>query len=264
MRDIDKNVIDAYQAGATADQAAKMFGYKSSSACYHIMRKFGISRRNMSEVMTKRTCDHNFFENIDTEEKAYWLGFIAADGCVIDKKLTISLSRKDYNHINKFKKDIKSDNINKEVIWKSFNKEYNGCSITITSGKIVSDLFKCNIVPRKSLIGNPPTNIPNNLKRYFWRGMIDGDGWISHYKSGNTKRWKIGLCGNYNYLKEFNDFVKENFNYSVKISKQGNIFTLTYTKKDILPKLVKFLYEDCSVYLDRKKDKATLLIGSSL
>jgi hypothetical protein len=55
-------------------------------------------------------CDYHFFDKINTEEKAYWLGFIAADGCVTDKGcLQILLSRKDRDHLELFKKHINGE-----------------------------------------------------------------------------------------------------------------------------------------------------------
>jgi len=48
--------------------------------------------------------DENFFENIDTKEKAYWLGFLYADGYVSqsNNRLTLDLSKKDYQQLEKF------------------------------------------------------------------------------------------------------------------------------------------------------------------
>jgi len=54
----------------------------------------------------KHIFNHNFFETIDTEEKAYWLGFIAADGGLASNiyRLTIGLNQKDQNHLEKLLK----------------------------------------------------------------------------------------------------------------------------------------------------------------
>lgn len=52
------------------------------------------------------------FENIDTEEKAYWLGFLYADGCVGSKesKVELSLAEKDLRHMEKFRSFIGIEN----------------------------------------------------------------------------------------------------------------------------------------------------------
>lgn len=53
-----------------------------------------------NRVSRKYKFDENFFENIDTEEKAYWLGFIYADGAVFKRTLSIRLSTKDIHHLS--------------------------------------------------------------------------------------------------------------------------------------------------------------------
>ena len=60
------------------------------------------------------TLNENFFETIDTEDKAYWLGFIYADGYITKSKtgqhnLGIKLSIKDLAHLQKFALDIKTN-----------------------------------------------------------------------------------------------------------------------------------------------------------
>ena len=54
----------------------------------------------------------DYFEIIDTEEKAYWLGFLYADGCVARKgnyyNIKIDQALYDYEHVLKFKEAINS------------------------------------------------------------------------------------------------------------------------------------------------------------
>ena len=133
-----------------------------------IADKFGVSRhtikrviqehngkiRTTKETSRKYTNDDNFFEKIDTEEKAYWLGFIAADGYITTKRaqcnqqLGITLSEKDINHLEKFKKSLKATNpINIYEAWSScYNKNSKFARVLITSQKLVDDIKKFGIV----------------------------------------------------------------------------------------------------------------------
>ena len=80
-------------------------GLSKNGFHYHL-KKHGILRSN-------HYFNHNFFATIDSEEKAYWLGFLMADGYICDSskgqmKLIVNLGKKDYNHLNKWHKTISS------------------------------------------------------------------------------------------------------------------------------------------------------------
>lgn len=61
--------------------------------------------------------DENFFEKIDSEEKAYTLGFIAADGSVNIKNGLIKIEQKSENDdiLEKIAKALKYDNLIKNT-----------------------------------------------------------------------------------------------------------------------------------------------------
>ena len=77
--------------------------------------------------------DINYFDNINSFKKAYWLGFLSADGSLKNNKVQICLSDRD--HIEKFKEDLKSEHkisIN-NYLDKRTNKIYTSYSIQITN-----------------------------------------------------------------------------------------------------------------------------------
>lgn len=116
----------------------------------------------------------DYFKNIDTKEKAYWLGFLYADGCVnIDKRkdakrLIIGLSIKDEEMINRFLKTIDSDT-------KKRLKD-STIEVTIGSNQICNDLIKYGCVPRKSKIVEIPKLDSRYLYLAFLLGYFDGNG----------------------------------------------------------------------------------------
>lgn len=123
---------------------------------------------------SKRTykLDESYFSSIDSESKAYWLGFIYAEGNLFLNTLKIKLHNKDKERLDLFKSDIKSTASVKPVR----NKDAHVFSVN--SKKIKIDLNKLGVFPNKSAIITMP-NIPSELIHHFIRGFFDGDGCIT-------------------------------------------------------------------------------------
>jgi len=251
-----RKIANLYLTGLTLEASAREFGY-SLGVATRALKVFGLKTRTISEAVRKYAVDETFFEKIDTEEKAYWLGFISADGCVYDTTLKIGLNQADVGHLKKLKKDIKSEHIITETenYDKRTNKRYKVCSITIYSKKIVDDLKKLGIVPVKSLILKACPFVPENLLWHYWRGVIDGDGCISFDNS--TKSWEIGVAGTKEICDALLDFICEKLeNKRVKIRQAFKDGKNTYRLKiggNIQVKKICFLfYENSLIFLDRK------------
>ena len=119
MKEIDKNrdaeVIKEYKIDTRTKSLAKKFNIHKSTVL-DILKRNGIKHFGIGEQSNRKyAVDDNFFNKIDEERKAYWLGFIAADGFVENRKsknkvLKITLSEKDKEHLRKFLNDVKSTN----------------------------------------------------------------------------------------------------------------------------------------------------------
>lgn len=141
--------------------------------------------------MSEYNYNEKFFEKIDDEHKAYWLGFLYADGYIEpiyrkDKikafRIEIGLSIKDKNHLEKFLIDIDSNapiSYRKQMLGE---KEYLSCRVRINNTKICKDLMRLGCTTRKSLtLEFPSENIlPSKYLKDFIRGYFDGDGCISY------------------------------------------------------------------------------------
>lgn len=204
--------------------------------------------------MGKYNVNETFFDCIDSEEKAYWLGFIYADGCVTkDKKyLYINLSPTDINHLIAFNKCI-----NSTYPIRHFNNYVN---LRISNKHLVSSLISCGCVPCKSLILEFPNNdiLPNNLIHHFIRGYFDGDGCLStilRYKKNRISpvmECEINFLGTYDMLHHISDNIPID---NVKIFKFGNIYKFRIQSKKRIIDLMEYLYNGASIYLERKHEK---------
>lgn len=190
----------------------------------------------------------NHFEKIDTEEKAYWLGFLYADGSVGSKedKIELGLAEKDLHQIEKFKTFIGLDN---KICYRESTKSYR---FSFRSQKCKQDLADKGCVPKKSLILKFPTEkqVPKNLIRHFMRGYFDGDGWFTN----TTECFQVGFIGTQDFISGFLETV-ENINKNNKILKvhreDGAKKYVFGAYNDVLNFLV-WIYKDSNVYLDRK------------
>lgn len=231
---------------------------KEMNCCVDIIRTFF---RNNNIIKTKSLKNHdlneNYFETIDTEEKAYLLGLLITDGSIRKGKnnqqdgLRLQLKIEDEYMIKRLKAELNSSN----VIQYDKRPGKACAGIEIHNQKICDDLAKFQVVPNKTYILNDIKIdlIPQDLQRHYLRGLIDGDGSIGIEEPYNQP-W-LSFCG-YNrefimsFQKAIDDHLKiENHN---KISK-SNAFHCKWKGSKKVPEILKWLYEDATIYLERKK-----------
>lgn len=208
-----------------------------------------------------RIKNDNYFETINTENKAYLLGFIAADGYVCtksgNKNLTISLSDKDVEILNFAKTEFEYDG--------KFRKRYIGLNSYLTlriyGKQFVDNIIKYGFDNTKTYRFHLPT-IPISLYKHFIRGYFDGDGCIyfSKKKQYNAYKYSISIIGTESFCKEINQFVLETLKFSFKeilvpTLNNKNIITLKSENISDIKTFLHFIYDGCSFCLNRKYKK---------
>ena len=202
----------------------------------------------------KYECDHNYFEKIDTEEKAYWLGFLYADGYVRLLKrnsgqIKLKLNTKDKDHIILFKECIKSTNpvINKIDKFTKNGKEYTSFNSTISiySKKMVDDLISHGCFNNKTFKIRIP-DLQSLMLNHFIRGYFDGDGCIYKVKS-RPNSYSISICSNHNFAIDMLNFI--NIGY---ILKKDNYSLLLINKISEIKKFRELIYNNSNIFLQRK------------
>lgn len=209
--------------------------------------------------------DENYFEKIDLDEKAYWLGFLIADGNVYKPEggrqglISITLQRGDEKHLEKFKAAIKSEKPLSNYTRLSDGAEYS--SIQLSSQKMFDDLCKFGCVPRKTY-ENIWVDLDNDkLQGAFIRGFFDGDGTISkHFEINTLHRINVGIIGFNRNLEKFKNYLDGiGLHGSIVIDRARNYDNgesfgeLRFTNKKTVYDFLNFIYPtDCPVYLERK------------
>lgn len=137
----------------------------------------GIAQRSPREAIQKiYTYDRTFFDKVDTEEKAYWLGFIAADGGIIGgNTIYIGLSSVDHKHLQKWLSAIKSNQAVKTRKQTGYLSSSLSSYVAVNSIQMVEGLVRHGIRKRKTYSSFWP-NIEQKFLRHFMRGYVDGDG----------------------------------------------------------------------------------------
>ena len=216
---------------------------------------------NLSGKQTRRYyLNENYFEVIDTNDKAYILGVIASDGCVYKREHHVGVLSFTF-HIQE--KDII------DILIKYIKLEYkehtteNRISLQINSDKIVSDLKKYNITPRKTWIYSPYILKDDSLMWAYIRGYFDGDGSIyyANKKENTPSSYEISFCGNKNTMNFFNNFFHK-FDIKSYIHKDNrrkysqDFYIVRIKENKSKSKFIKYLYENCKdVKLNRKYNK---------
>lgn len=235
----------------------------------YLGRKEQAIRSKMHYLGLKKSiyhCNYNYFETIDTEDKAYWLGFIYADGNVNKARSTlrINLQARDNLHLSKLNKCI-DGNFNIRIYdEKHGDKMYLMCQILVYSTKIVRDLMDKGVVPHKSNIITFP-GLQNDLIRHFIRGYFDGDGSVCErkHKKGPSDLVCSFTCGSLEFLESLRVILFSNDikSYLVK-DKRGEKYSLSLAGLQNPDTFLHYIYDDSTVYLDRKYIKKENLYKS--
>lgn len=229
---------------------------------YYYIRKLGYNKPRRIHCFNE-----DYFHNINSQNKAYILGFLMADGCICkstkDKqypdRLIINISHKDRCILEFIKEELECDYEIKDYIPINTYSNNMMSSLTINSTKMCADLIKLGIIPNKTGYEVFP-NIRKNLRRHFIRGFLDGDGWITNSNNSFT----LGFISNHELLNDIKNILTECLNLQSAASivedsredkKNKNIFYLQYSKKEDILMLKHFLYHKANFYLSRKYSK---------
>lgn len=211
--------------------------------------------------------NNTVFDSIDTEEKAYWLGFIFADGYIgFQKKgkksnydFELSLKGTDKEHLGKFNKFMEHDDKNHVKIGKTFcgEVECERCRWFISDRHLWETLNSYGCTPRKSLtLQFPDKSIFKNesLIRHFIRGYFDGDGCIS-FRDIEHFVPHISVLGTENFLQGIKDNIAELRDSHLYFNNSSNETLVLSSERDRAFKILYYLYENSSIYLNRKYER---------
>lgn len=242
LKDKLDKVLTLYLEDKTCSFIGKELGH-SEVAVIQLLNKYGYDTSFTYKV------DELFFEKIDSEEKAYVLGWMYSDGNVMPEgKLRICLNQKDEEIILKIKDILEYEG--PLYYKKERNSSEKQVELCINRKKMTDDLNKLGVIPAKSLVIDFPTfdQVPQNLIHHFVRGVFDGDGSISN---------GIMICGSYLFTQKLAQIIPckiTNIYQRYKDRKpEKSAHQLFIGRRQEIQKFINWLYMDATIYLNRKK-----------
>jgi len=233
----------------------------SQSTIGKILKKNGVNTQKSRLNLSWLKLDFEYFDSIDSCEKAYWLGFISADGCLKDNKLRVT--SKDIEILEKLKKDLKSEH--KITINKTFDKrtkkEYISYILQITSKAFTDKLSKYIPIDKSNSFVIP--EIDEKFYPEFLAGIIDGDGSFSLKKDRSIA---VNLISTKECLQEIQNYLLKKLNIN-----KTTLQPVTKNKKNVWKLYIyagsfdflNLIYrnENKKMYLKRKQEKLYKIIN---
>lgn len=257
---IIKNLLKDANEGVSLNSLKKKYhlGYEKVK---RILQENNISIQSSSRLTDKDFYD-DIFDIINTEEKAYWLGFIYADGYISKVESSknhkylfeVQLAEKDKSHLEKLKnffnskKDLLCHNRKTKI------KNYSSYRLSRQNKHLWESLYNKGVTPKKSLTLEFPTTeqVPKEFQLAFIRGYIDGDGCITINNAKDLVY--LGLVGSSKFLDKIEEIFGKGSRY-----KAGKNFDLRYSINKAIP-ILEQLYFNATVFLERKRNKALMCI----
>ncbi len=220
-----------------------------------------------TQINRTHSINEHYFDKIDTQEKAYWLGFLWADGSISKtakrasgpNRIRVTQKWDEREHLERFREAISADN---EIVPVYHESGHTVAQLDINCRPLCEALQKLGYGP-KSIRTHIP-KIRKNLMNHFVRGYFDGDGCLSVYVQktarSDIQRQEWSLTGDKKLMREFKDLLSHEAGTTPTVAMKGykkspKTSSLRYGKKADIKLLYDYLYKNASVYLDTKHEK---------
>lgn len=240
-----------------------------------IAKRLGATYPGVSRMLQRRgvpvlpryryVVNHHFFDAIDTEAKAYWLGFFSADGNVMvghRDVMRMELSVRDESHLQAFALALESTHPVSRLERHRKGKLLRTVRLQINTPILVAGLRQHGVFPARTKTDSLrwPATVPRPLLPHYLRGYFDGNGcW--HVVPENIRQVSFMLAGNQHFLqgcKEYLQATCQAGNPTVRKTRD-KVHDLRFGGIYQCRRLYHLVYDDAHIYLARKKAKVEYL-----
>ena len=257
----ERLIVEQYSNGVSRNRLAVMFN-ASRPFITDCLRRHGVQTRSLKEACPGLPLNHAVFDAAaSSEAAAYWVGFLMADGCISANSgkgsphVILVISERDRSHLEQFRSFLGSQH-SIQVI--PGGKHYGGKSVRLdlASERLADALSLCGVVTPKANRRVPPFL---ELNRHFWRGLVDGDGWVGQAKKRDGSEPRIALVGYQPIVEEFSAFLRTVTDCAATVGADRSVWQCgAYGRHAV--RVIHYLYSDCHVALSRKHKTAKSLI----
>lgn len=221
-----------------------------------MLRQSGVQMRRYTG---KHTIDTSYFKNIDNKEKAYFLGFIFADGCIYKSSqnawgMNFYIVEKDKYIVEELKEKCKAT-YPIRMVKKEKPTHQNKIGMSITNTEFVNNLRNLGCTENKSSQGIIPNCILHNeaFLPSFINGLFDGDGSIVRSHAYYTYPC-VSLCLNSYMAEQIKEIIEKIINKTPKIIIDNNICKIQLHKQQAM-QFMNWMYKDSNLHLQRKYER---------
>lgn len=261
--EIKKLVVEDYNNGISNSKILLKHQI-SQTSLYRILKEKGITANKDKK---NYHINEHIFDSIDSDIKAYFVGFVAADGSISETNYTLSItiSKKDDDILLLFQRLLETDKPLKYFSKNKDGKMYEYVQLVITNKQIVESLININLHQRKTW-GNTIADINPIYFRSFIRGYFDGDGCVTNLKHKSIDVSITGYENNMNKIISFLNmnnifasFIPDKREYGEGNGRFGSLYFTNNTQRYCFLKLL--YQDDNNIHLDRKYQKAQKFIS---
>jgi hypothetical protein len=236
-------IIKYYLEGYSCRQIGEIFDIHKTTVS-KLLHRNNVKVRTNSE--SKSTVKPEKFKCRDRVAD-YWLGFIAADGCLGSNKrysVSISLQYSDMSHLEKYADWL---GINCQV----YQHTYKYCKCSFSNKNLHNWISSLGITPNKSK--SLKFNIDLNWD--IVRGYFDGDGSVGYTNKTYSKA--RFFSASYEFMNQLKEFLESEGFYTDVVEEQGKdeFYSINFYKQEVVHSIYKKLYDGAEVWLERKRDK---------
>ena len=260
-KEVEQQIIHMYVDEHKSGNLIKKETGISDVTVRNIVKRNGYVVRNLVDSHKIYTLNSNFFKEIDSEEKAYILGLLFADGSHDGNigRITITLQERDKELLDNINIALENSRPLRKIVRQTLKGLSNTYyELSIHDRKISADLLKLGLIPNKTYGMNVP-EIPNELLKHFIRGFWDGDGNI--YIGPKDKKFRsisVAATSNTLFCEQLQKIIQEQtgLHFSVRKAHSNNpqIQQITMNNKKVRS-FLDYLYTGAHIYMRRKYQK---------
>ena len=246
----EDNILKENYSSHTIEQLLEMLPNRNKRGIYSRANKLGLKYHKYNK---------NYFTVIDTPEKAYWVGFLTADGYITTKnRWGVEINIEDIEHLEKLNKSLDSNITIRTRKKKSYGDIRESCSLIFKNKTMYDDLVKLGFTHTKSYDVEFSTLIPHEFRLDYIKGIIDGDG---SYIVTEKNRCVVLCSGSISILETIQDVLLSYSINSTIYRNNSGASRLTIKRKQDLKMFLEMVLNTDSPMLSRKEAKAKKLLN---